>query len=151
MQRVPRVALLCPEARLGRILRLALQADGYHVLEWSAAAAPWAAPVDAVVVDLDGARWRPSAAVATLRAWGVDDATALLLISVYPPEPEPHERRGRLDYLQPPFAPEELTARLRRLLGSGGSAAPRNGQELGRRPGPRLASDPAARSRMADV
>jgi hypothetical protein len=120
----PRIALLCPEARLRRILRLALQADGFEIVEWSPASWPRAATVDAVVADLDGLRWRPPIALAAFRASGVAETTALLLISVYPPEPDRFERAGPLDYLQPPFAPAEFTARLRRLLGLAEPPAP---------------------------
>ena len=121
----PVVALLCPEARLRRILRLALRADGYDVVEWGDASTPPSAPpVDAVVVDLDGLRCRPPAAIAALRARGVEDATALLLISVYPSEPDCPERAGPLDYLQPPFALQEFAGRVGRLLVNAGSPAP---------------------------
>src|SRR5262245_26898996 len=94
------VALLCPEARLRRVLRLALEADGYAAVEWSAASAPpLAAAVAAIVVDLDALRCRPPAVIATLSAWGLAETAGLLFISVYPLESERLERPGPLDYL----------------------------------------------------
>ena len=112
----PLVALLCPEPRLRRILRLALETEGYRPLEWSDASRPAGPAVDLVVVDLDSLGWRPPAAFVALRAGGLDDRTALLLISVYPAEAERAGYVGPLEYLQPPFAPGEFVARVGRLL-----------------------------------
>ena len=117
------VAVLCPEPRLRRILRLALEADGYLVVEWSAGAAPAAPPAALVVADLDSLRWPARCALARLRRLGVAEQTAVLLISVYPPEDAQVEGPGLLDYLQPPFGPRELAARAGWLLERAGARA----------------------------
>src|SRR6266508_6946166 len=101
------VALVCSAPRLRRFLRLALEADGQRVLEWTNPAGPPPAGVGAVVVDLDSLGWTPPAAVGAISAVGVPNATPLLLITVYPFEPNgvgaaPGRRLG---YLQPPFGP----------------------------------------------
>jgi hypothetical protein len=110
----PLVALLCPEPRLRRILRLALESDGYRLVEWNAISP--AVAVEALVVDLDGLGWRPPAALAALGAAGLTDPPALLLISVYPAEAGAARGARPLEYLQPPFSPREFVTRLGRLL-----------------------------------
>lgn len=119
----PVVAVLCPEPRLRRILRLALQADGRVVVEWRAGLAPSGPPVALLVADLDSLRWPARCAIARLRQLGVAERTAVLLISVYPPDEGQFEGRGLLDYLQPPFGPRELAERAARLLARGGAPA----------------------------
>jgi DNA-binding response OmpR family regulator len=111
------VALVCPEHRLKLVLRLALEAAGYAVLDWShLPGAVHAGEPGALVVDLDSASLRPSTAIARLGAWGVAPTTPLLFISVYPPERHNGRHGAPTEYLQPPFAPQEFLRRVRRLL-----------------------------------
>jgi hypothetical protein len=109
------IALLCPEARLRRLLRLALLADGYDVLEWERAA-PLPGSTRAIVADLDSLRLRRDSALAALQVGGVAADIPIVLISIYPPEAARSESERRLVYLQPPFAPSELSGRLAALL-----------------------------------
>ena len=110
----PTVALVCREARLRTVLRLALEADGYAVEPCEQLTLGTASAPSAIVVDLDSLRLDAPSAVAALRAGGVPDATPLLLVSVYPPASGDLARAGPTDYLQPPFAPQEFARRLRR-------------------------------------
>jgi hypothetical protein len=111
-----RIALLCPERRLCRLLQLALQADHQDVVEWTAADRSLQMGVAAVVADLDSLRWDVPALLERLRCWGISERVALLLISVYPIEPPDLDRHGVSDVLQPPFSPRTLACRVRRLL-----------------------------------
>jgi DNA-binding response OmpR family regulator len=128
----PLIALLCPEPRLRRILRLALESHGYRLVEWSGISRQ-VEPVDAIVADLDGLGWRPPAALAALRAAGLANPPALLFISVYPPEAGETGDAGSLAYLQPPFSPREFLARVGQLL---------QRANRGARPGPGAAGNP---------
>jgi DNA-binding response OmpR family regulator len=111
------VALVCPEHRLKLVLRLALEAAGYAVLDWShLPGAVHAGEPGALVVDLDSASLRPSTAIARLGAWGVAPTTPVLFISVYPPERHNGRHAAPTEYLQPPFAPQEFLRRVGRLL-----------------------------------
>ena len=123
-----RVAVLCPQSRLRRLLRLSLLADGYDVVEWSGATRPQDPGVDALVADLDSLRQGVSGVLARLREWCVGEATAVLFISVYPLDLPSLDLQSLghnrpLDGLQPPFPPMELPDRLRRLLDMAASAA----------------------------
>jgi hypothetical protein len=80
--------LLCPEPRLRRILRIALAADGFSVLEWNDPTALLTSPVTGVVADLDSLRWQPSAARAHISQLGVECALPLLLICIQPAPPD---------------------------------------------------------------
>src|SRR5438046_2397593 len=93
------VALLCREARLETVLRLALEADGCTVLARDRLNSQPLPPASAVVVDLDSLGLDAPTAIAGLRAWGLPDATPLLLVSVYPAESSGPERTGPTDYL----------------------------------------------------
>ena len=110
------VALVCGEPRLRRLLRLALEAGGYLVLD-GAEEATWLAETNAIaaVVDLDSLR-RCARTTARLGPWGAPDRLPALFISVYPAAPVDDRRAGPTDYLQPPFPPDELVRRLSRLL-----------------------------------
>ncbi len=130
----PLIALLCPEPRLRRILRLALESDGYRLVEWSGLGRQVGA-VDALVVDLDGLSWRPPALWAALGAAGLANRPALLLISIYPIEAGEAGEAGPLEYLQPPFSPREFLARVGQLLQEAACRA---------RPEPDGASNPPA-------
>jgi DNA-binding response OmpR family regulator len=111
------VALVCPEQRLKLVLRLALEAAGYGVLDWShLPGAVQAGEPGALVVDLDSASLRPSTAVTRLGVWGISPTTPVLFISVYPSERPDGRHTAPTEYLQPPFAPEEFLRRVRRLL-----------------------------------
>jgi DNA-binding response OmpR family regulator len=116
----PAVALVCGEPRLRRILHLALERDGYAVLDY--ADGPWAgpglAPV-AAVVDLDSLPLCP-AAVDQLGAHGALAGLPVLFISVYPAEPERLALDAPSDYLQPPFPADEVVVRLAALLSKPG-------------------------------
>jgi hypothetical protein len=103
---------------LRRLLRLALEADGYLVLDY-ADEATWLAATEpvAAVVDLDSLR-RCARGVTRLGPRGAPDRLPALFISVYPAAPEEERRAGPTDYLQPPFPPDELLRRLGRLLTS---------------------------------
>ena len=109
------IALLCPALRLRRIVRLVLEAAGYPVVDWDDPTRPPRRVPAAVVADLDSLGWVASEAPGRLSAAGIAPATPVLLISVYP-----HLPNG-LAYLQPPFGPDELVARVRGLLPSGGA------------------------------
>jgi CheY-like chemotaxis protein len=95
----------------GRSNLPAAVAAGSHLSAAVAAAEP-----GVLVVDLDSAALRPPAVVARLAAWGVDPATPLLFISVYPAERQNGRHGAPTEYLQPPFAPQEFLRRLARLL-----------------------------------
>ncbi len=110
------VALLCPEERLRRLLRLSLLTDGYDIVEWGGAVRPPDPWVAAVVADLDSLGRDVPDVLALLGAWGVADETSFLFISVYPLDPRGLPHSGPYDALQPPFSPEELTDRVRHLL-----------------------------------
>ena len=115
-QRSARIALLCPHPRLRRLLRLSLVADGYDVVEWSGASRPGDRCVDAVVADLDSLRHGAQDVLTLLREWRLAEATALLFISVYPLDLQSLCHDGPYDGLQPPFPPEALPDRVRRLF-----------------------------------
>ncbi|HLH26720.1 MAG TPA: hypothetical protein VK066_29705 [Chloroflexota bacterium] len=126
----PAVALVCGEPRLRRILRLALEREGYAVLDYAdgAWAGPAPAPV-AAVVDLDSL-WLCPTAVEQLGAHGAPDGLPALFISVYPAEPERLARNAPSDYLQPPFPADDVAVRLAALLSQPGEppcAAPSRG------------------------
>jgi two-component system KDP operon response regulator KdpE len=116
--RIAAVAVLSSEPRLRRFLRVALEADGQRVLEWADPASASRDEVKAVVVDLDSLGWSPPAAVRAISTVGIGAATPLLLISVYPLEPNgiTSDPARRLAYLQPPFGPDVLVERVRWLL-----------------------------------
>jgi hypothetical protein len=114
--RQPIVALLCPELRLRRILRLSLLADDQDVVEWSTADVSQKPEVAAVVADLDSLCWDVPALLERLRSWGIGEGVALLLISVYPIDLHGLDRVGPSDSLQPPFSPQTLASRVRHLL-----------------------------------
>ncbi len=113
----PAVALVCAEPRLGRILRLALEVRGYEVRESADLdRLPATVALDAAVLDVDSLGVAPREAARRLRAGGARAGLPLLIISIYPREPESLPQRHPTTYLQPPFAPEELVRRLERLL-----------------------------------
>jgi hypothetical protein len=109
------VALLCPEPRLNRLLRLALEADGLCARDWPGANAPVSSHVSAVVADLDSLGWHPRTATEKLSALGIDTTVPRLLICVLPPEPAQHHAT-KAAYLQPPFSPGAFVGRLHALL-----------------------------------
>jgi hypothetical protein len=111
-----RVALLCAQQRLRTVLRLALQAADYEVVEWHHLTAPSDRFVAAVVVDLDSLGKDVSSALSLLDTWCVDESTSLLFISVYPLDLRSLQRAGPCDELQPPFSPIVLIDRVRHLL-----------------------------------
>jgi DNA-binding response OmpR family regulator len=113
----PKVALLCPEPRLRRVLTLALEADGLDVLGWPDPNSSLAETPAIVIADLDSLGWDPISAIHRLLNVRIAYTTPLLLISVYPHVLENVGRTVRL--LQPPFAWDELTRRVRCLLGLG--------------------------------
>lgn len=119
IRRVARIALLCPQSRLQRLLRLSLVTDGCDVVEWSRASRPKDPGVDAVVADLDSLRHGVQGVLTLLRDWCVPTTTPVLFISVYPLELHSLRRDGPYDGIQPPFSPEELTVRVRRLFERG--------------------------------
>jgi hypothetical protein len=110
------VALLCPEPRLRRILRLALDADGFAVSESPDPSVRLVSPVLAVVADLDSLRWSWRTVTRRLVELGAESSIPLLLISVVPIEPDHVGPNWLLDTLQPPFAPGTFIGRLRGLL-----------------------------------
>jgi hypothetical protein len=112
----PIVALLCPQPRLRRILRLALLADDQRVVEWSLDDPTPAASGAAVVADLDSLGLDVVELHEALRGRGIAEGVALLLISVYPLEPAGLDWAGPTNTLQPPFSPQVLAERVRRLL-----------------------------------
>jgi hypothetical protein len=65
--------------------------------------------------------------LALLGRWGVSEMTSLLFISVYPLELRELHYGGPYDELQPPFAPEELTGRVGRLVERAASKRPGSG------------------------
>ena len=77
--------------------------------------------VDAVVADLDSLRQGAQDVLTLLREWCVVEATALLFISVFPLELRSLRHAGPYDELQPPYPPDELSERIRRLLERAGS------------------------------
>ena len=106
-----RVALLCPEPRLRRILALALEADGLLVCDWTLSGGASDSKPCVVVVDLDSLGWNAREAVSRL---GLE--TPLLLISVYPQQLD-HLPNGRaVAGLQPPFRWRDFPRRVRCLL-----------------------------------
>lgn len=111
-----RIALLCQQSRLRRLLRLSLLTDGYDVVEWASASRPEDPRVDAVVVDLDSLRQGVEGVLTLLREWCIAETTSLLFISVYPLELRALRHDGPYDGLQPPFPPEEIPDRVGRLL-----------------------------------
>jgi two-component system KDP operon response regulator KdpE len=145
IQRVARIAVLCPQPRLRRLLRVSLLADGYEVVEWSTASRPKNPGVDAVVADLDSLRQEAQDVLTLLREWCVAEATALLFISVYPLELRSLRHGGPYDELQPPYPPDELSDRIRRLLERTGSGPDNLDRSTPRRRdgGNGTASDPA--------
>ena len=115
-QKIQRVAVLCPHPRLRRLLRLSLMADGYDVVEWSSGSRPRDRCIDAVVADLDSLRQAAQGVLTLLCEWCIARTTPLLFISVYPLELRSLGHGGAYDGLQPPFPPEELADRIRRLF-----------------------------------
>ena len=110
------VALLCTEPRLNRLLRVALEADGFYVDGRQASTCRCPGPdVMAVVADLDSLGWRPETADAELVAIGFDNTVARVLISVWPAELNDH-LGSKMIYLQPPFSPREFVRRVKGLL-----------------------------------
>jgi hypothetical protein len=110
------VVVLCPEPRLDRLLRMALEADGFCVDARPGGIVGRPSPgVMAVVADLDSLGWRLETASAELAAIGFDDTIARVLISVRPPEPNDHLGSNSI-YLQPPFSPREFVRRVKSLL-----------------------------------
>lgn len=117
----PTIALICGEPRLCRILRLALEADGYEVRECARLRELVAlGAVAAAVVDLDSLRLRPAAREAYLRTANLSETLPTLFISVYPMEGAGRSRPGPTDYLQPPFPADEVARRVERLLRAAG-------------------------------
>jgi hypothetical protein len=111
-----RVAVFCPQSRLRRLLRLSLVAGGYDVVEWSSTSQPKDRCIDAIVADLDSLRQAAHGVLTLLREWCIAGTTPLLFISVYPLELRSLGHGGPYDGLQPPFPPEELADRVRRLF-----------------------------------
>lgn len=110
------VALVCGEPRLRRILRLSLEGGGYLVLDYADNTCARAGPEPvAVVIDLDSLYRCPRAA-ARIGARGALDRLPALFVSIYPAVPGDELWQGPTDYLQPPFAADELLRRLERLL-----------------------------------
>ena len=112
----PVVALLCPERRLRRILWLSLTADHQRVVEWERAEAAPGVSIAAAVADLDSLACDVPELLRRLRAGAVAEHVALLLISIYPLDLHRLDRAGPADALQPPFSPQALAFRVRRLL-----------------------------------
>jgi DNA-binding response OmpR family regulator len=112
----PAVALVCGEPRLRRLLRLALERDGYVVLDYADGRwpGPGLAPA-AAVVDLDSLG-RCLTAVEQFGVLGAPGGLPTLFISVYPAEPERLAHNAPCDYLQPPFPTDEVGVRLTALL-----------------------------------
>ena len=117
------VALLCPEPRLRRILRLALVADDQDVVEWDADDETPRPGVSAIVADLDSLCLDVEALVDRLKGRGIAEGAALLLISIYPLELAGLAWSGPADSLQPPFSPQTLASRVRQLLDGAGQMA----------------------------
>jgi hypothetical protein len=111
-----RVAVLCQQARFRLLLRLSLVTAGYEVAEWGMQDAPVDPGVDTVVVDLDSLGRDVTGALALLAAWRIPEAAPVLLISVYPLDLHGLERPGPYAALQPPFSPDALADRVRRLV-----------------------------------
>lgn len=109
------VALLCPELRLNRLLRMALEADGFGVRDWPLTQRPASHGVRAIVADLDSLGWSPDSADEGLAAIGFPTDVARLLISVLPSETV-HRGASNVAYLQPPFSPREFVRGLHTLL-----------------------------------
>ena len=115
-RKIQRVAVLCPQPRLRRLLRLSLVADGYDVVEWSSANRPKDRCIDGIVADLDSLRQAAQGVLTLLGEWCIARTTPLLFISVYPLELQSLCHDGPYDGLQPPFPPEELADRVRHLF-----------------------------------
>ena len=111
-----RVAVLCQQARFRLLLRLSLVTAGYEVAEWRTQDAPADPDVAAVVVDLDSLGRDVPGTLALLAAWCIPDAAPVLFISVYPLDLHGLERAGPYAELQPPFSPDALADRVRRLV-----------------------------------
>jgi hypothetical protein len=109
------VALLCPEPRLNRLLRMVLEADGFCVRTWPGGVDLLGPDIAAVVADLDSLGWPRERVATELSAIGLDTAVTRLLISVLPAEPTQRAPTNTA-YLQPPFSPREFVGRLRALL-----------------------------------
>ena len=110
------VAVLCAQPRLRRILRLSLEGDECVVVEWDHRCGSPDPDVAVVVVDLDSLGQDAPGALDLLGGWGVDDATPVLFISVYPFDAPTLQRAELYDALQPPFSPDVLVDRVLRLL-----------------------------------
>jgi hypothetical protein len=121
----PRVALLCPEPRLRRILGLSLGAAGLAIIDWPCPGRPLAAPPSVVVADLDSLGWDPTTANQHLADARLDDATPALLVSVYPYEADGLGSGRPLDLLQPPFSARELARRVHALARGAAAGPPR--------------------------
>jgi hypothetical protein len=111
-----RVAVLCQQTRLRRLLRLSLVTAGYDVAEWGSQVGPADPDVAAVVVDLDSTGHDVPGALALLASWRVPEAAPVLFISVYPLDLPGLERSGPFAVLQPPFSPDALADWVRRLV-----------------------------------
>jgi hypothetical protein len=110
------IALLCLAPRMRRILRLALQAGGHLVLDWTDPASPPRRPASALVIDLDSLGWTPSLAAHVITAFACLAATPVLMITIYPYEPDGLASGRRLAVLQPPFGPDAFVACVHSLL-----------------------------------
>jgi hypothetical protein len=110
------VAVLCAQPRFSRLLRLSLEGDERQVVEWDHQQGPPDPHAAVVVVDLDSLGLHAPGALDLLAGWGVDDATPVLFISVYPFDAPALHRAGPYDALQPPFSPIVLGNRVLELL-----------------------------------
>jgi hypothetical protein len=119
------VALVSAQPRLRRILRLALDAAGYAVLETPGLPTdPPAAGLHAAVVDIDSLGLSPREAIREMRGQGMSNSMPVLFISIYPHERDSLPRRQPTDHLQPPSQFVRRKRRLAQLLAAAPGAQP---------------------------
>lgn len=110
-----RVALVCPEPRLRRMLSLMLGSDGLAVFDW-VPGSPLASSPALLVTDLDSLGWDAAIALGRLTEAGVSEMVPIVSISIYPQDQENSGIGGRVSFLQPPFTSLALSRLVRSLL-----------------------------------